>query len=152
TYWRLFQIAKKKGKLEQFFQFHGFLFERYARYLAYVAHPDQRRRRLLGTAGIVHPEVDYKHEGESKTTDVVIELGTDLVLIEMTAKRFTGASLLDADVQKIRDDLNAMVIENMRQLGRVIRHLHARTATIPGVDMSIVKTLWPVIVAPESAL
>ncbi len=152
TYWRLFHIAKRKRKLDEFFHFHGFLFERYARHLAYVAHPDQRRRRLLGTAGIVHAEVAYEHEGESKTTDVVIELGTDLVLIEMTAKRFTGASLLDADVRKIRDDLNAMVIENMRQLGRVIRHLHTGTATIPGVEMSIIKTVWPVIVAPESAL
>jgi hypothetical protein len=54
TYWRLFHIAKREKMLDEFFRFHGFLFERYARHLAYVAHPGQRRRRPLGTAGIVH--------------------------------------------------------------------------------------------------
>ena len=63
TYWRLFHIAKRENKLDEFFRFHGFLFERYARHLACAAHPDQRRRRLLGSAGIVHREYPYKHEG-----------------------------------------------------------------------------------------
>lgn len=152
TYWRLFHIAKRKGKLDEFFRFHGFLFERYARHLACVAHPDQRRRRLLGTAGVVHGDYPYRHEGESMTSDVAIDLGTDLVLVEMTAKRFTSGSTLDADIKKIRDDLNLMVVENMRQLGRVIGHLSDGTAVIPDLDMRVVKTVWPVIVAPESTL
>lgn len=151
TYWRLFHVAKREKKLDEFFRFHGFLFERYVRHLACVAHPDQRRRRLVGT-GVVHGDYPYKHEGESKTSDVAIDHGTDLVLVEMTAKRFTTGSTLDADIKKIREDLDLMVIENMRQLGRVIRHLNDGTAVIPGVDMSLVKTFWPVIVAPESTL
>jgi hypothetical protein len=154
TYWRLFHIAERKGRRwkDRFFHFHGFLHERYVLHLAYVAHPDQPRRRLLGTAGVVHSETPYEQEGTSLTSDVIIDQGTDLVLIEATAKRLTIPSTLDADTEKIETDLDAMIIEKAEQLGRVMRDIGCGRAELEGVDPRHLATFWPVLVTPENAL
>lgn len=154
TYWRLFHIAEKKGRQwkDRFFHFHGFLHERYVLHLAYVAHPDQPRRRLLGAAGVIHPETKYERQGTSLTTDVIIEQGTDLVLVEATAKRLTVPSTLDAVQKKIEDDLDAMIVEKAQQLGRVMRDIGCGSAKLDGIDPRQLRTFWPVIVTPENAL
>lgn len=154
AYWRLFHIAQSKGPRwkTRFFHFHGFLHERYVLQLSYAAHPDQRRRRLLRTAGIVHKETPYKQDGTSLTSDVIVDNGTDVVLIEATAKRLTIPSILDAKPHNIETDLQAMIVEKVEQLGRVMRDLATGTAALDTVDAALVRTFWPVLVTPDNSL
>jgi hypothetical protein len=154
TYWRLFHIAEAKGEAwkDRFFHFHGFLHERYVLHIAYTAHPGQPRRRRLAAAGVIHSQTPYAQEGTSLTSDVIVDNGTDLVLIEATAKRLTIPSTLDAKKEKIEDDLNAMIIEKVAQLGRVMRDIGCGVAKLPGVDPRQIRSFWPVLVTPENAL
>ena len=71
---------------------------------------------------MVHSGDEYEQKGTSLTSDVILDEGTDLVLFEATAKRLTIPSTLDADKQKIEDDLNAMI----RRQGRAARPRDAR--------------------------
>jgi hypothetical protein len=154
TYWRLFHIAESKGRRRKtrFFHFHGFLHERYALHLAYAAHPGQPARRSVGAAGVVHPETKYEQNGGSLTSDVILDEGTDLVLFEATAKRLTIPSTLDANKEKIEDDLDAMIASKAEQLGRVLCDLASGAAELDGIDPRQLSTFWPVIVTPENAL
>jgi hypothetical protein len=154
TYWRLFHIAEKKGSKwkTRFFHFHGFLHERYVLHLAYTAHPGQPGRRRLGAAGVIHPETSYVQDGASLTSDVIVDNGTDVVLIEATAKRLTIPSTLDADKAKIEDDLNAMIVDKVEQLGRVMRDIGCGVAKLDGIDPQYIDTFWPIVVVPENSL
>jgi hypothetical protein len=154
TYWRLFHIAKAKSAAwkDRFFHFHGFLHERYVLHLAYTAHPGQMSRRRVGAAGVIHSETLYAQNGTSLTSDVIIDNGTDVVLIEATAKRLTIPSTLDAEKEKIEDDLNAMIVEKVEQLGRVMRDIGRGVAKLDGVDPRQISSFWPVLVTPENAL
>jgi hypothetical protein len=73
-------------------------------------------------------------------------------LIEATAKRLTVRSLVDADAEAVRRDLQMLIVENMRQLGRTIRHVFAGYAKLPSVGPADLKRVWPIIVCPEGLL
>jgi hypothetical protein len=152
AYYRFLDLARDLGSAERnrFSRFNGWLHERYVRHLTYVAHPHQDRRRLAGS-GRVMPETTYRvpRRGESKTSDVAIDLGPDLILIEVTAKRITLKSLVEADASAVRDDLRMLVAQNMKQLGRVIIDLFADTAALPDVETQYVKRVWPIIVSAD---
>jgi hypothetical protein len=150
AYYRFFDLARKHRKLEEFRRFNGWIQERYARHLAYVAHPDQHRRRLMAGAGRVFEDVAYPVKlGESRTSDVTIDLGIDLVFFEVTSKRVTVKSLVEADAESVEKDVRALIIKKMRQLGRVIRDVSAGRVQIDDIDIEHVKNIWPVIVVAD---
>lgn len=152
AYFRFLDLARERGDelRTRFGRFNGFLVERYALHLACVAAPDQRRRAFFAGAGRVFREQTYRvAAGESKTSDVIIDLGQDLVLIEVTAKRVTEKSLVEADANKVMTDLKTMLLDNMKQLGRVIADLDLGAVTFANVEMPHVRRIWPVIVSPE---
>jgi hypothetical protein len=151
TYYRLFDIARAKGSetRKRFTRFNGRLQEHYARHLAYVAHPDQKRRGLIAV-GRVYPDRLYvKGKEELRSSDVAIDLGTDLVLIEITAKRLTEKTLVEADAESVRNDLQMMIEKKIKQLGRVIGDLFDDPHRLPDVDLGLVDTVWPVVVSGE---
>ena len=153
AYYRFMDIARARGRatFDRFLRFNGWLQERYARHIVQVAHPHQETRRRFGAAGVVIPEQVYRvRRQEMRTTDVVVDLKTDLVLIEVTAKRVTTRSLVEAAADAVRDDLQALVIDKMVQLGRVIRHVAADHAVLPGVDFEHVQRVWPIIVTGDN--
>jgi hypothetical protein len=154
TYWRLFHIGESKGQKFKirFFHFHGFLHERYVLHLAYTAHPGQPRRRRLRAAGVVHSETPYAQAGTSLTSDVIVDNCTDIVLFEATAKRLTIPSTLDAKKKSIEEDLNAMIVEKVEQLGHVMRDIGRGVANLDGVEPRQIRRFWPVLVTPESTL
>lgn len=83
---------------------------------------------------------------------MIVDNGTDIVLIEATAKRLTVLSTLDANKGKIEDDLNAMIVEKVEQLDRVMRDIGTDVAQLPGIDPMLAERFWPVIVLPENSL
>jgi hypothetical protein len=154
TYWRLFHIAEARGEAwkDRFFRFHGFLHERYVLHLAYTAHPGQPSRRRFAAAGVIHAETPYVQKGTSHTSDVIVDNCADVILVEATAKRLTIPSTLDAKKEKIEDDLNAMIIEKVEQLGRVMSDIGRGVATFDGIDHQRIGVFWPILVTPDSAL
>jgi hypothetical protein len=152
AYYRFLDLARARGEdtLKRFSRFNGWLQERYVRHLTHVAHPYPRQRRLSGSGRVI-PEQRYrvKHVGELMTSDVAIDLGTDLVLIEVTAKRVTLKSIVEGDMVSVVQDVTRLVIENMKQIGRVVTDLTEGRAALPGIDAQFVRRVWPVIVSPD---
>jgi hypothetical protein len=151
TYYRLFDLvrADEQARL-RFTRFNGFLEESYARLLVHAAHPNQRSRRLVGAAGRVYGEVTYlKRKNEFKTPDVIIDAGTDLVLIEVTAKRLTEKSVVEADADSVVRDVQMMIIKKMKQLGDRLRDMFEDPSRVPMLDLKNVRRVWPIIVSSE---
>jgi hypothetical protein len=72
--------------------------------LAEAAYPGQLLRPPGG--GRVHREITYgKRGGQKRSSDVVIDLGLDLVLVEVTSGRPTQGTLVDADPESVRHDI-----------------------------------------------
>jgi hypothetical protein len=152
AYYRFFDLARERGdeEMERFRRFNGWIQERYVRHLVHVAHPHQERRTLPGSGRVI-PEITYRvrRRGESKTSDIAIDLGVDLVLVEVTAKRITVKSLVEADATAVRNDLSMLVVQNMKQLGRVIGDVFAGRVALPDIRPEHVKRVWPVIVSAD---
>ena len=150
AYYRLFDLARGKGSdtRKRFTRFNGILQETYARQLVHVAHPYPQRRTFA--VGRVYGEISYRvGKNRLKTSDVILDLGLDVVLFEVTAKRITEKSLVEADAQSVQDDLRMMILEKMEQLGRVIRDIFTDPSRTPELDLAHVHRVWPVIVCSD---
>jgi hypothetical protein len=84
------------------------------------------------------------------TSDIAIDLGLDLALIEVSVSRLRAETLLLGDVKAVTDDLERMVVKKIRQLDHCIHALIAGRAQIPAgapeVDLDRVERIWPVLV------
>jgi hypothetical protein len=150
AYYRLFDLARAKGSESRktFTRFNGFLHESYARQLVHIAHPYPQRRTFA--VGRVHSAISYRVKKDRReTSDVALDLGIDLVLFEVTAKRLTEKSLVEADAKSVQDDLRMMIIKKMGQLGRVIRDIWDDPSRVPDLDLAHVRRVWPVIVCSD---
>jgi hypothetical protein len=150
AYYRVLDVARARGRkdFEMFLRFNGWLQERYVRHLIHVAHPCLPPSRLVVRRVI--PEVPYDvGKREMLTNDVTVDLGLDLVLFEVTAKRLTAKSLVEADAETIARDLRQLILDKMEQLGRVIRDVFDGHVLLPGVDLEHVRRVWPVIVCAD---
>lgn len=151
TYYRLFDIARDKGDAtrNQFTRFNGTLQEIYVRHLAHVAYPYPERRGSLAV-GKVYGEQSYRKGKQTLlTSDVLIDLGLDLVLLEVTAKRLTEKTLVEADAESVRADLQMMIVKKMQQLGRVISDIFGDPSRLPVVELQWVEHVWPIVVAAD---
>lgn len=152
AYYRFFDLARARGdeQMERFRRFNGWLQERYLRQVTHIAHPYPRRRFLAGS-GRVCGEQRYtvRGRGELMTSDVAIDLGLDLVLVEVTTKRMTQRSVVDGDIESVVKDVRAMIVKKMAQLGRVIADLDSGIATLPDVPFEFVERVWPIVVVPD---
>jgi hypothetical protein len=152
AYYRFFDIARSRSDadMQSFRRFNGWLQERYLRQLTHIAHPYPGRRFLAGS-GCVFGEQVYKvkRRGELMTSDVAIDLGVDLILVEVTTKRVTQKSLVEGRIEAVIGDVRAMVIKKMEQLGRVVTDLVEKRAVLPGVPLEFVERVWPIVVVPD---
>jgi hypothetical protein len=152
AYYRLHEIARDKGPktFDRFCIFNGFLQEHYARHIVYWGHPDQRRRASLAAAGRVLRPTKYRvPAGESESSDAAVTAGTEIVVVEVTSSRITAKSLIEADAESVKNDLEKMIIKKMRQLGAVISD--AKKGLIPGwsEDFAYVTKVWPIVVCAD---
>jgi hypothetical protein len=82
-----------------------------------------------------------------RTSDIAIDIGHDLILIETTATRLTAAALHTGDAAAITAGLDRAIVEKINQLDNCINHLLNGHAQLPGVQIATVKRIWPVIVS-----
>jgi hypothetical protein len=122
-----------------FLTYVGRLLETYAYELIADVHRGQAGVLVLG-------EQPYDG-GSSRTSDIVVADGVDLVLIEVEARRFSRQALLSADPQDVLDEVEKMVVSKARQIGECITALRREEspAQLPGVDIQNVERIWPVV-------
>jgi hypothetical protein len=136
---------KKRRLSRQYTAFAGVLLEHYVLALlrgSYGARP-------IG-AGRVYGEQPYGRKGKAMTSDVAIDLGLDLVLIEISVSRLRADTLQIGSPKQVQEDLDRMLLAKVKQLDGCIAALIKGTARIPAeapeVDMTRIERIWPVIV------
>jgi len=153
AYYRLFDLALAKGSAtrNRFTRFNGFLVEQHVLAVAEAAHPQ------LGASAIWVPkaigeQVEVVRGGQSRTPDVSLDYGTDLVLVEVTSGRPTTQSIVNADPGAIRADIEKLLETKIIQLGKRIGDLQDGTLKLPDVRMDQVRRIWPLVVNSEGLL
>ena len=155
-HYRLLRSAERRAGTDRklsraYTAFAGELVEEYALELVRSVHPGERP---VG-GGRIYGEQPYgqkrgNRNGASKTSDIAIDLGLDLVLIEISGSRLRADTLRIGDMNSVTYDLERMVIKKIRQLDHCIHALIAGRAQIPAdspeVDMDRIERIWPVVV------
>jgi hypothetical protein len=139
---------RRDSHVQRYLNFTGRVYERYCLELARSAHARTglQAARVLGEQPFSKNKRKRPARGE-KTSDIAIDIGHDLVLIETTASRLTAAGLHTGDLARITGDLDRAIVEKINQLDNCINHLTNGYARLPGVQVEIVKRIWPVIVS-----
>jgi hypothetical protein len=132
-----------KGKTSRAYSaYAGRLLEAYAVELTKSAHPGPR----LVASGRVFGEQPYGPGGQKKTSDVAVDLGLDLVLVEVSTSRLRADTLIIGDTERVEGDLERMLIAKLKQLDGCIAALINGEAQLPEVDVDLVQRIWPVVV------
>jgi hypothetical protein len=139
---RAHEAAERRGVSQRLRTFLGSVFEAYCLDLTRSVYPGERPPG----GGRVHGEQPYGRDGAQLTSDVALDLGTDLVLIEVVARRLTQEMQVSGNRDVLERNLAPMLFQKIRQLGRVTTDVLAGTAAIPDVDVSYVERVWPVLV------
>lgn len=140
---RAVEAAERRGETPRLRGFLGRVFERYCLDLTRSVYPGER----MPGAGRVYGEHEY-YRGRQRqdTSDVAIDLGPDLVLIEVVSRRMTQEMQVFGDRDLLERNLAPMLFNKVNQLGRVAQDLLDGTATLPDVELGHVERIWPVLV------
>ena len=141
-YYRALESAQRRGETNRFFTFFGKLTEAYCLDLARSVFDGERP---VG-GGRVYGEQPYGPHGGKRTSDVAIDLGTDLVLIEVVSARLATDVRVYGNPEILAAALERMLFKKMGQLGRVTAAVLAGEATIPDVEAAHIDRVWPVVV------
>lgn len=139
---RVLEAAESRNMSLRVSRFIGALFERYCLDLTRSAYPGERPPG----GGRVHAEQEYGGRRRQLTSDIAIDLGTDLVLVEVVSARVTAQMRVFGDRELLERNLERMLFKKMSQLARVTRDLISGDAAIPDVDLAHLERIWPVLV------
>jgi hypothetical protein len=140
---RAMEAAERRGESLRLRGFLGAVFERYCLDLTRSVYPGERPPG----GGRVYGEQAYNRGRQQQlTSDVAIDLGPDLVMVEVVARRITQEMQVFGDREVLERNLAPMLFNKIAQLGRVATDLFDRTASLPDVDTQHVERFWPVLV------
>ncbi len=128
----------RANHVQNFTAYTGQVFERYCLKLAQEA---------FRPPAVVLGEQQYGKGGGSKTSDIVVSFGQDLVLFEANARRVGAEALVTGDPLEATEELTRLLVKKINQLGTCIAALLSGNAAIPGVDVARVKRIWPIVVS-----
>ncbi len=143
-YYRFLDIAAKEGKRDDYTGFVGWLVERYV----VEVFSESFGLRDIGD-GRVSGDQEY---GGKKTSDVAVDYGEDLVLVEVVSTRLPLGVRAEADEGDLNKYLRRTIDDKLKQVDRVITDLNEERAQIPDVDITTVKRIWPVLVTQGDLL
>jgi hypothetical protein len=107
--------------------------------------------RPIGSGRVYGDQPYETKDGEAKTSDVAIDLGLDLVLIEVSGSRLRAETLLEGSADSVGEDLKRMLVAKIIQLHGCIDALLDGSAETPAgsgeVDLSRIERIWPVVVS-----
>jgi hypothetical protein len=136
---------KKRRVSRRYTAFAGVLLEQYVLDLLRSSFGE----RPVG-GGRVYGEQPYGRKGDAMTSDAAIDLGLDLVLIEVSVSRLRADTLQIGSAAKVEEDLDRMLLVKIKQLDGCINALIKGTAEIPAdaaeVDLGRIERIWPIIV------
>ena len=134
VHYRLLGSAQKRAEGDKkrrvswpYTAFAGVLLERYVLDLLRSSFGE----RPVG-GGRVYGEQPYGRRGKAMTSDVAIDLGLDLVLIEISVSRLRADTLQIGSPEAVEEDLNRMLIQKMNQLDGCNRCPHQGQRPDPG--------------------
>lgn len=149
VYHRYHDAAKAIGRGDGFRTFFGWLTEEYVREALREAHPGDRPPG----GGRLLDETEYSTpRGDRRSPDAAIDLGTDLVLIEVFSGRLTLPTRVAGTPGQVSDNLENLVLSKARQLSNRIDDFLDGTLTYPDVDSQYVERVWPVLVTGTGLL
>jgi hypothetical protein len=126
----------RKEAVEKFTRFFGEFFE------DYVVSRFGESYRVDGA--VMYSEKEYLPS--VKSTDLVIFEGDAAFFIEVVAKRFNYlTSIQKLDPKAIAKDIDAMVVDKVKQLDRNVRDFRSGTLAYPGVDQSSIARIYPIV-------
>lgn len=143
-YYRFLEIAAEEGKRDHYTGFVGWLVERYV----VEVFSEAFGPRDIGN-GRVTGDQEY---GGKKTSDVAVDYGDDLVLVEVVSTRLPLGVRAEADEGDLNKYLTRTIDDKLEQVDRVITDLHDKRARIPDVDITAVERIWPVLVTQGDLL
>jgi hypothetical protein len=140
---RVLEAAERRNLSLRASRFIGALFERYCNDLTRSVYGGDRP----AGGGRVHEEQPYGNRRRRQmTSDIAVDLGTDLVLIEVVSARLTAQMQVFGNRELLEQNLERMLFKKMKQLGRVTKDLLSGETTIPDVDVEHVERIWPALV------
>lgn len=140
---RAMEAAERRDESSHLRGFLGAVFERYCVELTRSVYPGERPP---GSGRVYGEQEYYRGRQRQDTSDVAIDLGPDLVMVEVVARRMTQEMQVFGDRDVLERNLAPMLFNKIAQLGRVATDLFDGTATLPDVDMQHVERFWPVLV------
>ncbi len=143
-YYRFLDIAAREGKRDHYTGFVGWLVERYV----VEVFSESFGLRDVGNGRVTG---DQEYAGK-KTSDVAIDYGEDLVLVEVVSTRLPLGVRAEGDESDLSTYLTRTVDDKLEQVDRVITDLNDKRARIPDVDITAVKRIWPVLVTQGDLL
>jgi hypothetical protein len=129
--------AGRRRNVQRYTAYTGQTFERYCLDLA---------EQTFTSPTQVWGEQPYA-KGGSKTSDVAVLVGNELVLFEANARRVGVEPLVGGDPLDATGELARLIVKKINQLGVCITALLDGRAVLPGLDIANVKRIWPVVVA-----
>src|SRR5437588_1858120 len=146
-YYRLIDAAQRRNPIDtdrrvsrDFTKYVGKLHERWALDVIRSAYPGDRPPG----SGTVHGEQEYG--ASQKTSDVLIDHGPDLVVIEMRSGFLTRDLRVTGDVEAFEKDIERVLLDKVRRLGTSLQAILDGRATVPGLDTGAVERAWPILV------
>jgi hypothetical protein len=110
--------------------------------------PELGERALVGGLGGAMPGEQPYGNGQLPP-DVAVDLGTDLILIEVRSGYLNRRLRVSGDVDELRHDLDRVVLRKIRQLGNRIADLFAGRASLTDVGIAYVERVWPILVTAD---
>lgn len=144
-YHRTLAAARKRGEVERFQAFYGWLVEQHVLRVLQHVHPESGSLASCRVFG----EQCYGRGGGRKSPDVAIESGPDLVLFEVCSGRFTLRTVVEGSPEAALADLSRLIFEKANQLDRRLTEFLDGEWGLPGVDTGKVHRIWPVVVSAD---
>jgi hypothetical protein len=129
--------ADRGGNVQRYTAYAGRTFERYCLDLA---------EQTFTSPARVWGEQLYA-KGGSRTSDIAVLVGDELVLFEANARRVGAEPLVGGDPLDATAELAKLVVKKINQLGGCIAALLDNRAVLPGLGIADVRRVWPVVVA-----
>jgi hypothetical protein len=134
---------------EQFHQFWGQVFERYARWLIEAS--------VDGKINKVYPDVRYAERPDDQVCDALVMSGRVAVLIECKGSTFTANGKYGGDPKVLDLELQSKLIgtpkrrKGVRQLVEAIENLFVKNPpdSISGIEMAEVDAVFPVVLTRD---
>lgn len=133
----------------RFTTFHGELMERYVLRITDDSHRHQRRSGLATVSG----ERLYTgaNGSESRSPDVTIAYGPELVAIEVSGGRPARRARILSDPGAMQEAIDR-VVAKLRELDAAVADILVGQVEIEGVDLDLLQRIWPVLVVPSTIL